>query len=56
MTIAIILTFLVGYNTGSIFVRKDLAKDKAYFCYIEKNTKRCFEVNEDAYARETIEK
>lgn len=56
MTLAVIISFLFGLQTGQIVTKRELTKDKAYFCRIEDNIKRCYEVKEDPLAREYLPK
>jgi hypothetical protein len=51
MTLLLVVGLMVGFVTGQSSAKKELIKDKAYFCYVEENTKRCYDVKEDPYGR-----
>lgn len=52
MVLLLIAGLFTGFLAGQSSAKKELIQDKAYFCYVEKNTKRCYEVTENPYARE----
>ena len=51
MTLLLILSLFTGFLAGQKSAKREL-RDKAYFCYVEDGTKRCYEVKEDPYAKQ----
>jgi len=54
MTLVLIISLVVGFQAGQVATKKELAKDKSYFCYTEGSTKKCFDINDDVSARKKI--
>jgi hypothetical protein len=54
MILLLVVSLYAGFLTGQTATKKEL-KDKTYFCYTEGHTKRCYDVIEDPYAKQSIE-